>query len=107
MRDFTNDLKVYINDEMNPLKNEAEALSIIAAKEGGTSVVASFTCWNCGREYISLENDLYPYGKCINCGEENEILVCRRCETIYPSDEGGKFGELDMCNYCLEKLEEE
>ena len=45
--------------------------------------LADFPCWNCNQEYISIDDELYPYGHCINCGEENEILTCVRCGGIY------------------------
>lgn len=100
---FIDDLKNYISDDMNTIKAEANILSYLAVKDGGNTPVADFSCWNCNENYISIDNDLYPYGHCINCGEENEIRRCIRCDTLYPAEDGGE----DLCNYCLEKIEKD
>lgn len=107
LKSFVEDLKNYIKNDMNPIKAEADLLSFSAVKDGGDSPVANIPCWNCGQDYISVNDDLYPYGKCMNCGEENEILVCERCGNIYPADEGGEFCGVGLCSYCLEKIENE
>ncbi len=103
LKSFIDDLKSYIRDDMNTIKKEADNLSYLAVKDGEHSPVADFPCWNCYQNYISINSDLYPYGQCINCGEENEILRCIRCDTLYSSEDGGK----DLCNYCFEKIEKE
>lgn len=100
---FVEDIKSYINDEMNTIKVKADRLSFISIKDGGDLPVADFPCWNCNQNYISINNDLYKYGYCINCGEENDILICFRCGTLYSTEDGGK----KFCNYCLEKIEKE
>ncbi|MDO4553661.1 MAG: zinc ribbon domain-containing protein [Lachnospiraceae bacterium] len=104
---FIEELKNYIKEDMNSIKTHADMLSFSAIKDGGDLPVADIPCWNCGQDYISVNDDLYPYGKCMNCGEENEISVCERCGNIYPDDEGGKFGGIGLCNYCFEKIEKE
>lgn len=107
LKDFIRKLKDYIKDDMNPIKSEADLRSYNAIKDGEGLPVANIPCWNCNQNYISLDEKLYPYGKCINCGEENEILVCERCGNVYPADEGGEFGGINLCDYCLERIEEE
>ena len=107
LKSFVEDLKNYIKDDMNPIKAEADSLSFSAVKDGGDSPVADIPCWNCGQDYISVNDDLYPYGKCMNCGEENEIFICERCGNIYPAEEGGEFCGVGLCSYCLEKIENE
>jgi DNA-directed RNA polymerase subunit RPC12/RpoP len=74
-----------------------------AVKEGGELQVADITCWNCNQEYISINDDIYPYGQCLNCGEYNEIKKCGRCNSLYDSDEGDDF----LCGYCNHKIESE
>lgn len=103
LKSFIDDLKSYISDDMNTIKTEVNNLSYLAVKEGESLPVADFPCWNCNQDYISIDDDLYPYGHCINCGEESEILKCIRCGTLYSAEDGGK----DLCNYCLEKIEKE
>ena len=107
LKRFIDSLKYYIKNDMNPIKKEADDLSYIVVKDGGELPVASIPCWNCNQNYISLDENLYPYGKCINCGEENEILVCERCGTVYSADDGGEFCGINLCGYCLEKIEKE
>lgn len=107
LKSFVDELGSYIRNDMNTIKAEADSLSFLSVKEGGNSPVADFSCWNCNQYYISINNELYPYGHCINCGEENEVLKCNKCGNIYSSDEGGEYGGMNFCNYCLEKIEKE
>ncbi len=103
LKGFIDDLKCYISDDMNTIKSEVDTLSYSAIKDGGNSPVADFPCWNCYQNYISIDNDLYPYGHCINCGEENEMRRCIRCGTLYSVEDGGE----NLCNYCFGKIEKE
>lgn len=103
LKSFIENIKSYISNDMNTIKIEADSLSYLAIKDGGNLPVADFPCWNCNQNYISIDNDLYTYGHCINCGEENDILKCIRCGTLYSTEDGGE----DFCNYCLEKIEKE
>lgn len=107
LKGFIEDLRNYIKDDMNTIKAKADLLSYSAVKDGGDLPVANIPCWNCNQEYISINENLYPYGKCMNCGEENDILVCERCGNIYSADEGGEFVGIKLCNYCFEKIEKE
>lgn len=107
LKRFIEDLRSYIKDDMNPIKAKADLLSFSAAKDGGDLPVANIPCWNCNQDYISINENLYPYGKCMNCGEENEILICEKCGNIYSADEGGEFFGVGLCNYCFEKIEKE
>ena len=103
LREFIEEIKSYIKNEMNELKNEVDSIAYMAIKDGGDSPVADFPCYYCNQEYISICDDIYPYGHCIFCGEKNEIRQCIRCYTIYSEDEGDK----DFCGYCRDKLEKE
>lgn len=103
LKSFIDDLKRYISDDMNTIKVKANNLSYLCVKDGGNSQVADFPCWNCNQNYISIDNDLYTYGHCINCGEENRILECIRCGTLYSAEDEGE----DLCNYCFETIEKE
>lgn len=91
IKSFISDLKSYISNDMNTIKTKVDILKYTVLKDGGDSPVGNFPCWNCNMNYVSIDEDLYPYGKCINCGEENEISICTKCGTMYSSDEGGKF----------------
>lgn len=103
LKKFIEDLKRYITNEMNTIKLEVDNLCYSTVKHGGNLPVADFPCCNCNEKYISIDDNLYTYGNCVNCGEENEILECILCGEIYPCEECR--GE--MCNYCFEKLEKE
>lgn len=94
--EFISELKDYIQNEMNPIKAEVDSRLHLHITEGESKPVADFSCWNCNQEYISIDDELYPYGHCIDCGEENEILTCVRCGGIYSCDEGAE----DLCGYC-------
>jgi len=102
-RVFTEDLKTYIKEEMNVIKSKVDMMSYSAVKDGGFPPVSDFPCWNCNQEYISLDNEIYPYGYCINCGEETELKKCVRCQTIYLADDGNT----DLCDYCYDRLKKE
>jgi len=104
---FIKDLKTYIEEDMNTIKKEVDILSHIAAKEGGDVPIANDSCINCGQQYISLYDDLYKCGYCINCGEENELLKCNKCEEIFSSDGGEVISGTFFCNYCAGKIEKE
>lgn len=101
IKEFAIDLVDYIKEEMNELKSEIDSMRYSAVKDGAGLPLANIPCWNCYQEYISLDDDIYPYGKCINCGEDNEIKTCGRCGSIYDADEGDGF----LCGYCLDKFE--
>lgn len=97
--DFISELKNYIQNEMNPLKAEVDSRLYLHITEGQTKPVSDFPCWNCNQNYISIDDELYPFGHCINCGEENEILTCVVCGEIYSCDEGSG----SLCGYCYDK----
>lgn len=101
--EFILELKDYIQNEMNPIKVEVDSRLYLHITEGETKPVADLTCWNCNQAYISIGNELYPYGHCINCGEANEISTCVRCGEIYLDDDG--FG--DLCAYCFDRVNKE
>ena len=103
LEDFIVNLKKYIREDMNTIKSEVDSSRYSIIKDGDNLPVANFPCWNCNENYISINNDLYNYGYCINCGDENEIFQCIRCYTLYSGEEGDD----NFCNYCLEKLEKE
>lgn len=107
LKNFIENLKSYIKNDMNKIKIKADSLVFSSVKDGGASPVANIPCWNCSQYYISVNDVLYPYGKCMNCGEENEIFICEKCGNIYPENEGGEFGGIHLCSYCWEKIENE
>lgn len=76
-----------------------------AYKEGGSEVLADFSCEECGNETVSLNDDIFQYGKCATCGHEHtNIKNCLRCECIY---NGNWEGTIDLCDNCYERYMEE
>ncbi len=100
LHQFIEELEQYITLEMNPIKTEIDNKVFNALKDGGNIPIADFPCWNCNQNYISIDDSIYPFGKCANCGEENEIGECIRCNSIYMIDEGSD----ELCGYCYDKL---
>jgi hypothetical protein len=100
---FIEELIDYISNRMNPVKQKIDDMKYEVAVHGGEADVADFPCTNCGEEYISLNDEIYPYGYCINCGEENEIHNCLRCGCVFGDDDGdGEF-----CNSCIGYINQE
>lgn len=97
---FIDEIKDFINNDMNPLKGEVETMKFLASKDGGNSPVADFYCCNCNEELVSLNDDLYQYGHCINCGEDNDPMECIKCGSMFPSSEGG----LELCGNCYDRF---
>lgn len=76
-----------------------------AYKDGGAEVLADFSCEECGNETISLDENVFPYGKCATCGHQHtNIKSCMKCECIYNANIDGSFG---LCDSCYERFEEE
>ena len=59
--EFISELKDYIQNEMNPIKAEVDSRLHLHITEGESKPVADFPCWNCNQEYISIDDELYPY----------------------------------------------
>lgn len=101
--EFKDELKEYIEEELNPLISKKESLEYTAATSGGAEPVADIPCMECGKYGISISEDFYPFGHCCYCGEENYIKQCQRCGKWYEDGEGNDT----ICAECLEKVIEE
>lgn len=80
---------------------DSEMFSII--KDGGQSPLADIPCWECGEEYICVDENYGTFGQCLNCGEMNEITTCSRCECFFEGH--GNEEELVFCDNCLKYFE--
>lgn len=97
VHDFLEGLIVYIEEDLNPYVKQVSAMEYECGRHGDVSPVADFACQECGKEGVSITEDLLPIGKCCYCGYENEHYVCELCGTVY--DDMG--GDEHLCNGCL------
>lgn len=97
---FKEELKEYIDSNLNPMIAKKEALEYEAATSGGPKPVADIPCCECGEYGISIMEDFYPVGYCCYCGEENDIRRCNRCGKWYEDGDGNDI----ICGECLEKI---
>lgn len=97
VHDFLEDLIDYIEGDLNPYVKQVSAMEYECGRHGGTSPVADFACQECGKDGVSITEDLLPIGKCCYCGYENEHYVCELCGTVY--DDMG--GDEHLCNGCM------
>ena len=97
VHDFLEDLIDYIEEDLNPYVKQVAAMEYECGRHGGTSPVADFACQECGKDGVSITEDLLPIGKCCYCGYENEHYVCELCGTVY--DDMG--GDEHLCNGCM------
>lgn len=97
VHDFLEDLIAYIEEDLNPYVKQVSAMEYECGRHGGTSPVADFACQECGKDGVSITEDLLPIGKCCYCGYENEHYVCELCGTVY--DDMG--GDEHLCNGCM------
>jgi hypothetical protein len=83
------------------IESKISLLNFISIKDGGTPVVAEWSCYECGREGISLDEELAPYGHCAYCGREHRIGICDVCEVRFDLDwEGSQYEDgLSLCEY--------
>lgn len=80
---------------------DSEMFSII--KDGGQNPLADIPCWECGEEYICVDENYGTFGQCLNCGEMNEIAICSRCECFFEGDANEE--EPIFCDNCFEYFE--
>lgn len=99
VHDFLEDLIDYIEEDLNPYVKQVAAMEYECGRHGGTSPVADFACQECGKDGVSITEDLLPIGKCCYCGYENEYYVCELCGTVY--DDMG--GDEHLCNGCMQR----
>lgn len=74
-------------------------------KDGGNSPLADTPCWECGEEYICIDENYGTWGQYLNCGDMNDISMCDRCGCYFegePSDDNPNF-----CDNCLDHFEKE
>lgn len=71
-------------------------------QECGESIICESVCEECGEETVCLDGSIAPYGKCVNCGCENELSECLRCNNVYNSNFDG---DSEFCESCCTYIE--
>lgn len=87
----------FVNDNLESIREVIDRDMYRIVKEGGNSPVAeSIYCWNCGEEYICINENYGNIGQCLNCGEYTEVIKCESC---------GRYVEeltwLEVCEDCV------
>jgi|GEM_PF-681578 len=99
--EFMEFLQAYFGNNRENI--DSQMYSII--KDGGSSPVADIPCWECGEDYICVDENYGAFGQCLNCGEMNDICLCDRCGSYFegePNDD-----EPNFCENCLDYFEKE
>jgi hypothetical protein len=95
----------FLNEQFENLREKVDSEMFSIIKDGGSSPLAEFSCWECGEEYICIDENYGALGQCLNCGEMNDICFCDRCESYFEgtADEDGP----NFCENCLEDFNKE
>lgn len=96
---------VFINAELESLKDYIESIRYETIKDGGDLPIASGVyCDECCEEYICIDSNLAEFGTCLNCGTHNNIFECERCG-LYFNDYDDD--EVILCDNCKSQLEKQ
>lgn len=94
-----------INSEFTDYKEIAESSKYSIIKDGGPDPILDLPCQECGEEWICVDETITDFGRCLNCGEINEVTECERCgrnDFGSPSED-----EPFLCEECWNYYEEE
>lgn len=93
------------NTEFTDYKELVESSKYSIIKDGGSDPILDLLCEECGEEWICVDENITDLGKCLNCGEINEVTECERCG-LY--DFGSPCGdEPFLCDDCWNYYKEE
>lgn len=94
-----------INSEFTDYKEIAENSKYSIIKDGGPDPILDLPCQECGEEWICVDETITDFGRCLNCGEINEVTECEHCgrnDFGSPSED-----EPFLCEECWNYYEEE
>ena len=94
-----------INSEFTDYKEIAESSKYSIIKDGGPDPILDLPCQECGEEWICVDETITDFGRCLNCGEINEVTECEHCgrnDFGSPSED-----ESFLCEECWNYYEEE
>lgn len=95
----------FINVNLESLREKVDSQMYSIIKDGGNSPVADICCCNCGERYICIDEHYAEFGRCLNCGEMNEIYVCNKCGEY--CDEVHDVAGVQLCENCYQEFEAE
>lgn len=94
-----------INTEFTDYKEKVENSRYSIIKDGGPDPILDLPCQECGEEWICVDETITDLGRCLNCGEINEVTECEHCgrkDFGSPSED-----EPFLCEDCWNYYEEE
>jgi hypothetical protein len=74
----------YTIESLNPYPAKLEKLAY--ENKGAVQFVADFSCEQCGKFGVSIDETLLHIGRCCSCGYENELVKCERCGELVDAD---------------------
>ena len=96
----------FIEENFPNLREEADIHNHLNAM-GKTAAITErdVYCWDCGEEYICIDNEYAPIGTCLNCGAKNHIIYCTYCQCPIEAEEITDENQMQQyCSYCEGKL---
>jgi hypothetical protein len=105
LRNTINEIVDYINQSLVSIKAQVDGGAYKIIKDGGRMPIIDEPCWNCGENYICIDESIAEYGQCLCCGELNDIYECEKCG--YMATEYFEFAGVQLCEHCYEKIKHE
>ncbi|MCF2650586.1 hypothetical protein [Niallia circulans] len=96
----------FIEENFPNLREDADIHNHLNAMGKTAAITESDVyCWDCGEEYICIDNEYAPVGTCLNCGAKNHIIYCTYCQCPIEAEEiTDKNETLNYCSFCDDKL---
>ncbi|GKX29058.1 hypothetical protein SH1V18_15380 [Vallitalea longa] len=95
----------FVNTNLESLREKVDSQMYTSIKNGGSSPVSTICCWNCGESYICIDEEYAELGRCLNCGEMNDLYICEKCGEY--CDEIHEVAGVQLCEICYEKFQDE
>lgn len=103
-----NEIKEYIEINFENMREMVDAAMYRIIKDGGNNPLAEIPCFECGEEYICVDETIAEKGLCLNCGNMNDLCECERCGKYYEGcDSDYEDDEPRICDYCLDHYKNE
>ncbi|ARC86224.1 hypothetical protein U732_3620 [Clostridium argentinense CDC 2741] len=97
-----NEIMEYIELNFQNMREIIDSTMYRIVKDGGNSPVADLYCYECGEEYICVDETIAKKGLCLNCGQMNDICECERCGNYYEGrDSAYEDDEPRLCDICM------